>query len=133
MFQTVTSSPVRPRGVVLLGVFFALAACILTGVELALLSPESVIGTPRALLMPFHVWLGPDLPTLAAFMFLAGVGCILQRSWGWWLAVSISVVNGLSDTSLIILGHYAKGAIGVTIAGLILLYLFRPGVRISFH
>lgn len=129
----------RPWGVLLMGIFFAIATCILVSVGLALLFPESVMEVVwkayparRALLLPHREWLGPGFLTLAVAMASAGAGCVLQRKWGWWLAVAIFALNGLGDAAQIVLGHYVEGAIGVAAAGTILFYLSRPRVRAAF-
>jgi hypothetical protein len=38
----------------------------------------------------------------------------------------------LGDLVSILLGHFVRGATGVTIAGALLFYLFRPEVRDAF-
>ena len=51
----------------------------------------------RALLMPYRMWLGPGFLILAIVMVSASIGCFRRRIWGWWLAITIFVINGLSD------------------------------------
>ena len=82
--------------------------------------------------MPYHLWLGPAFLTLAIIMASASIGCFRHRVWGWWLAVAIFLVNGLSDVGQIFLGHFLEGGIGVVVAGTILLYLSRPHTRAVF-
>jgi uncharacterized membrane protein YccC len=86
----------------------------------------------RALLMPYRMWLGPGFLILAIFMVFASVGCFRRRVWGWWLAVAIFVINGLSDAGQILLGHFLEGGIGVAVAGAILFFFSRPKVRGTF-
>lgn len=86
----------------------------------------------RALLMPYRMWLGPGFLILAIVMVSASVGCFHRRIWGWWLAISIFVINGLSDAGQILIGHFLEGSIGVAVAGAILFYLSRSKVRESF-
>jgi hypothetical protein len=57
---------------------------------------------------------------------------VRQRKWGWWLAVAIFAVNGLSDAGQMALGQYIEGGIGVIVAGAILLYLYRPKTKAAF-
>jgi hypothetical protein len=132
--------PARPWGVFLIALFFAAATVILVGVGLALLLPGSPMEAVwlayparRAVLMPYHAWLGPAFLALAAAMAAASIGSFRQRRWGWWLAVAIFAVNGLSDAGQIALGHPAEGAIGVAAAGAILFYLSRPSVRAAYR
>ena len=90
----------RPIGVFLIAVFFAVATCVLVGVGTALLFPGSAMEeiwrlypARRALLMPYHDWLGPAFLILAVVMLAASIGCFRQREWGWWLAVAIFAVK----------------------------------------
>jgi hypothetical protein len=126
-------------GVFLIALFFAIATGILLGVGTALLWPGSKLEViwklypaRRALLMPYHMWLAPAFLMLAIVMVSASIGCFLRRIWGWWLAVAIFLVNGLSDVAQILLGHFLEGGIGVAGAGVILFYLSRPSVRGAF-
>jgi hypothetical protein len=126
-------------GVILIALFFAIATCILLGVGTALLWPGSKLEiiwklypARRALLMPYRIWLGPAFLMLAIVMVSASIGCFRNRIWGWWLAVAIFLVNGLSDVAHILMGHFLEGGIGVVAASVILLYLSRPNVRGAF-
>ena len=129
----------KSLGVELIAIFFAVATCVLVGVGIALIWPGSTLEViwrfypaRRSLLMPYHLWLGPAFLTLAIIMVSASIGCFRHRVWGWWLAVAIFLVNGLSDAGQIFLGHFLEGGIGVVVAGTILLYLSRPHTRASF-
>ena len=86
----------------------------------------------RAFLMPYRTWLGPGFLILTIVMVSASVGCFRRRIWGWWLAMAIFAINGLSDAGQILSGHFLEGAIGVAVAGAILFYLSRPKVRGTF-
>ena len=83
----------------------------------------------RAVLMPYRGWLGPAFLMLAIIMALASIGCFRCLMWGWWLAVVIFLIDGLSDAGQILIGHFLEGGIGVAVAGVILFYLSRPNVR----
>jgi hypothetical protein len=65
-------------------------------------------------------------------MASASIGCFRRRIWGWWLAVVIFLINGLSDAGQILIGHFLEGGVGVAVAGVILFYLSRPHVRRAF-
>jgi len=126
-------------GVFLVAILFAIATCILLGVGMALLWPGSnleviwmLYPARRALLMPYRIWLGPGFLTLAVVMISASIGCFRRRSWGWWLAAAIFLVNGLGDVAQIFMGHFLEGVIGVAAAGTVLFYLSRPNVRAGF-
>ena len=86
----------------------------------------------RALLIPYRIWFGPGFLILAIVMVSASVGCFRRRIWGWWLAIAIFTINGLSDAGQILIGHFLEGGIGVAVAGAILFYLSRPKVRGTF-
>jgi hypothetical protein len=129
----------QSSGVSLIAIFFAIATCILLGVGTALLRPGTILEVTwklyparRALLMPYRMWLGPGFLILAIVMVSASIGCFRRRIWGWWLAITIFVINGLSDAGQILIGHFLEGAIGVAVASAILFYLSRPKVRGTF-
>jgi hypothetical protein len=129
----------RSLGVFLIALFFAIATCILLGVGTALLLPGSKLEViwklypaRRAVLMPYRVWLGPGFLILAIVMASASIGWFRRRIWGWWLAVVIFLINGLSDAGQILIGHFLEGGVGVAVAGVILFYLSRPHVRGAF-
>lgn len=129
----------RLWGVMLMAIFFAAASCILVAVGTALLFPGSVLETVwkiyparRALMMPYRAWLGPSFLMLSIAMAFASVGCFRQRKWGWWLAVTIFAVNGLSDAAQLVTGRFVEGGIGTAAACAILFYLSRPNVRSGF-
>lgn len=126
-------------GVLVIASFFALATGILLLVGTALLAPGSVFEAiwdlyppRRSLLMPYRTWLAPGFLILAIAMASASIGCYRHRKWGWWLAVTIFTVNGLSDAAQFLLGHLMEGGIGVTVAAAILFYFSRPEVRATF-
>jgi hypothetical protein len=103
-WQTQHDGQTKPFGVFLIAIFFAVASCILLNVGTALLLPGSKLGAiwvlypaRRSLLMPYRIWLGPEFLALAIGMIAASTGCFRQRKWGWWLAVGIFLVNGISD------------------------------------
>jgi hypothetical protein len=69
---------------------------------------------------------------LGAALAAAGVGWFGRRLWGWKLAVVIIAIQVLGDFMSIFMGHFVRGAVGVTIAAALLLYLLRPEVRSAF-
>jgi len=63
----------------------------------------------------------------------AAVGIRRRRKWGWWLAVLLFTVNlGGDVVSFAVRGVALRGAVGVLISALFLLYLIRPKVRSQF-
>ena len=69
---------------------------------------------------------------LSAALAVSGVGWFTRRTWGWRLAVFLIATQVLGDLINIFMGHFVRGAAGVTIASALLLYLLRPGVRDAF-
>jgi hypothetical protein len=123
----------------LIAIFFAVATCILVTVGSAMISPGTTLDAiwslypaRRALLMPYREWLGPGFLVLAVAMVSASIGCFLRRKWGWRLAVTIFAINGLSDVAQIAIGHIVEGAIGASVAGVMIFYLTRPAVKAAF-
>lgn len=122
-----------------IAIFFAIATCILLAVVMALLIPRSNLEViwklypiRRSLLMPYRMWFGPGFLMLTIVMASASVGCFRRRIWGWWLAVAIFLINGLSDAGQLLVGHFLEGGIGVAVAGAILFHLSRTKVREAF-
>jgi hypothetical protein len=66
---------------------------------------------------------------LAAALAMAGIGWFRRRVWGWSLAVVILAIQVLGDIVNCVRGDWLRGAVGVVIAGALLLYLARPKVR----
>jgi hypothetical protein len=55
-----------------------------------------------------------------------------MRLWGWKLAVALIATQVLGDVINCIRGDLLGGAIGVIIAGMLLLFLFQPNIRAAF-
>jgi hypothetical protein len=83
-------------------------------------------------LAPFGKTVGMPFLSLSAALAVAGVGWFGRRLWGWRLAVVIMATQVLGDLITIFMGHFVRGAVGVTIASAVLLYLLRPVVRSAF-
>ena len=87
----------------------------------------------RSQLLPVAKIAGVGFVVLAVVLLLAGVGWFQRRYWGWVLGTSVIAVNMLGDFINALRGEWQKGAVGVVIAGLLLIYLTRPGVRTYFR
>ena len=70
---------------------------------------------------------------LGAAMVAAAIGWIKRRFWGWALAVIIIASQVLGDLVNAARGEFLKGAVGVVIAGALLVYLIRPATRGAFE
>jgi hypothetical protein len=74
----------------------------------------------------------------ALFLFLslilatAAIGWFKRRQWGWRLAVIILAIHLAGDLGNILLGRLLEGALGVLVAGALLIYLLRPTTRAQF-
>ena len=70
--------------------------------------------------------------TLAATLITAGIGWFLRRLWGWRLAAIIVSTQVLGDVVNCVRGDWLRGGTGVIIAGVLLLFLFKPRIRAAF-
>ena len=70
---------------------------------------------------------------LGAAMVAAAIGWIKRRFWGWALAVIIIASQVLGDLVNALRGEFWKGAVGVPVAGALLVYLLQSKVRASFN
>jgi hypothetical protein len=83
-------------------------------------------------LAPFGKAIGVPFLLLCAALAAAGVGWFGRRLWGWRLAVVIIATQVFGNFISIFMGHFVRGAVGVTIASALLLYLLRARVRGAF-
>jgi len=124
---------------ILFAIFFDLATTILICIAIALIWP----GTPfdvvwllqperEAMLMPYHLLLGPLFLVLAIPGACAVYGFITRQSWARELAIAIFVANGVGNAMQIAFGHPLEGLIGATIAAALVFYLTRDAVRSEF-
>ena len=87
---------------------------------------EGLTGLGRMAAVPFGI--------LAPMLCLAAVGWFRRRYWGWVLGVTIIAINMAGDVGQNgVIGERLKGAVGVAIAGLLLTYMTRVGVRGYFR
>jgi hypothetical protein len=83
-------------------------------------------------LSAFGKTIGIPFLVLSVALVAASAGWLRRRLWGWRLAVLIIAMQVLGDLVSIFMGHFVRGATGVTIAAALLFYLFRPEVRAAF-
>jgi hypothetical protein len=130
----------RPRGFIPIGAFFVFGAIMAAYAAGTLLKPGTFLDALWVLNKQGHEGLA-SLGRLAALPFailslmlcLAAVGWFRRRYWGWVLGVAIIAINMAGDVGQIVFGERWKGAVGVTIAGLLLTYMTRAGVRSHFR
>jgi hypothetical protein len=130
----------RPRGFVAIGIFFLFGATIAAFAAVTLLKPGTALDRLWVLNKTGHVQLaslgeaaGLGFVVLSALMCAAAVGWFRRRYWGWLLGTTIIAINAADDLINGARGEWLKGAVGVAIAGLLLFYMTRSGVRNYFR
>ena len=90
---------------------------------------------PRAYeeLAPFGKIAGFGFALLAAALALAAVGWFRRRLWGWRLAVALIAAQVLGNLVNLFRGRVPEGAVGVTIAAALLVYLLSRPIRVLFR
>lgn len=83
-------------------------------------------------LSAFGRWTGIPFLLLACALALTTFGWFKRRVWGWGLAVLLVASQVLGGLVHIFLGRFGEGAVGLTIAGALLVYLLRGKVRAEF-
>ncbi len=131
--------PPRPRGFAPIGMFFAFGATMAAYAALTLLKPGTLLDALWAVNQRGHAGLallgrGAVLlfAVLSVLLGLAAVGWFRRKYWGWVLGVAIIAINATGDLLNLMAGERLKGAVGVAIAGLLLFYMTRSGVRKYF-
>jgi hypothetical protein len=118
-------------------VFGAIMAC-LTGTTLVWRdTPLDRIWelNPRAFsqLAPYGKAVGIPFLLLGAVLAVAALGWFKRCLWGWRLAVATIGTQVLGDVANLFLGRIVEGAVGITIAGALLIYLLRPPMHAAFE
>ncbi len=132
--------PTRPRGFIPIGVFFIFGATMAGYAAITLFRPGTILDALWALnkqghagLLPFGRKAGLLFSLLSGMLATAAIGWSRRRHWGWTLGVTIISINAAGDLVNIARGERLKGAVGVAIAGSLLIYLMRPKVRAYFR
>ena len=132
--------PSQPRGFLAIGVFFIFGATLAAYAAVTLLVPGTLLDALWALNKRGHaglIPLGKSAALLFAVLFVllasAAVGWFRRRRWGWILGVTLIAINLAGDVVNLARGEGLKGAAGVVIAGLLLTYMTRAGVRNYFR
>ena len=130
----------RPRGFVAIGAFFVFGAIMAFYAAITLLKPGTFLDALWALNKRGHaglLLLGKSAAllflVLCALLALAAVGWFRRCYWGWVLGVTIIAINAAGDIANLARGEGLKGAVGVAIAGLLLIYMTRARVRNYFR
>src|ERR1019366_8458674 len=129
----------RPRGFVPIGVFFLFGATMAAYASVTLLKPGAALDGLWALNKPGHAQLaalgkaaGLGFVALSALLCATFIGWFRRRYWGWLLGTMIVAINAAGYLVNLTRGEHWKGAAGVAIAGLLLIYMTRPRVRRYF-
>jgi hypothetical protein len=85
-----------------------------------------------AQLVPLGRAAGMPFLLLGYALAVASVGWFKLRIWGWRIAVAVIGIQVLGDVVNIFLKHFVEGAVGVAIAGALLLYLLKAEVKDIF-
>jgi len=135
-----TDAPKRARSFVPVGLFFLFGATMAAYAAITLLKPGTVLDGLWALNKTGHTQLlslgkgaGLGFALLSALLCAAAVGWFRRRYWGWVLGTTIIAINAAGDLVNGVRGEWVKGAVGVAIAGLLLFYMTRSGVRNYFR
>jgi hypothetical protein len=130
----------RPWGLVAIGVFFVFGTIMAAYAAVTLLKPGTALDwlwmlnkTGHAQLASFGKGAGLGFAALSALMCAASVGWFRRRYWGWALGTTIIAVNAVGDLVNLVRGEHLKGALGVAIAGLLLIYMTSTGLRNNFR
>jgi len=128
-----------PRGLTAVGIFLVFGAVMATLAGTSLRWPRTYLDDIWILNPHAHRELAPYGPVvgllfllLGATLAVAAAGWFKRKVWGWWLAVAVIATQVLGDLVNAFSGRVVEGAIGVTIAGLLLFYLTRQQVRAAF-
>jgi hypothetical protein len=130
----------RPSGFVPLGILFFFAASMATLAAITLGWPGTFLDrawelnqTGHAQLAPLGRVLAVPFFVLAAVALVAGIGWFKRRRWAWVIGVVGIAMNCAGDLVNMALGEFWKGAVGVVIAGLLLIYMTRASLREYFE
>jgi hypothetical protein len=129
----------RSFGLTAMAVFLVFGATMATLAGITLLFPGSFLDPIWRLnpgageqLRQLGRGIGIAFLGLSAAMIAAAIGWIKRRFRGWALAVIIIASQVLGDLVNALRGEFLKGAVGVVIAGALLVYLLQPKVRQAF-
>lgn len=134
-----TDEQQRPRGFAAIGVFFLFGATMAAYAAVTLIKPGTGLdrlwvlnktGHAQLASLGNRAWLGSVL--LSMLLYTAAIGWCRRRYWGWVLGTTIILINAAGDLVDGAMGEWLKGAVGVAIAGLLLIYMTMSEVRNYF-
>lgn len=129
----------RPRGWLAIGIFLLWGAAMATLAGITLVFPGTLLDRIWVLNPVGHAGLtalgrgvGFLFPLLGLTLAAAGIGWLKKRHWGWILALLLIAGNALGDLLRLLSGAWLEGAVGVLIAGALLIYMTRRAMRNVF-
>jgi hypothetical protein len=129
----------RPRGWLAIGIFLIWGAAMATFAGVTLIFPGTFLDRAWALNPVGHAgltargrWVGFLFPLLGLTLAAAGMGWLKRRRWGWVLAILLIGGNAAGDLVRLASGAWVAGTVGVLMAGALLVYMTRPGMRHVF-
>lgn len=133
------TSKTRPVGVTALSIFFLAATLITFVAAISLLFPNGFLEPIWKLNPRGRIGLGA-IGLWAVFLFvIVGIACAFAalglwqgRRSGYFAAITVLSLNLFGDLFNVISGIEPRAAVGIPIVILILVYLFRPKVRLFF-
>ncbi len=130
----------KPPGFAAIGVFLFFGATMASLAATTLLLPGTPLDrvwtlnpTAHKQISPLGSKVGPLFLLLTLALVISGVGWLRRRVWGWRLAVAIIGTQLIGDIVNVVRGDLLPGAIGVIIAGTLLLYLLSRKLRVAFR
>jgi hypothetical protein len=126
----------RPRGWLAIGIFLLWGAAMATFAGITLIFPGTFLDRAWAINPTGHAGLtalgrgvGFLFPLLGLTLAAAGIGWLKRRRWGWMLATLLIGGNAVGDLVRLVSGAWVEGAVGVLLAGALLIYMTRPAMR----
>ena len=120
--QPIRAKPLRPKGVIVLGILAMLIGlCGIVGGSILLLNANTAFATLDALLAM----------AIGILYIAAGIGFFPGKGWAWALGISVSVISLIISVVEHPAAH-AYGIPGAIVAIIVIYYLTRPQVKASF-
>lgn len=139
MGREIITMKTRPVGLFLIAVFLILGVCMLCLSAFTLLFPGTGLDVIWEInpdghkqMMVYSKPVGIGMLALAIFFIVAITGWNRRKMWGWWCVTGIFIANGIGDIARMFTGDIAGGILGIVVAGLIVFYLTRPGIKQLF-
>lgn len=133
-------SKARPPGVIALLMLFVIGTCASFISAVSLTFPGSFLEPiwdlnphARAGFSRIGSWAIVLMISVCIACLFTALGLWRRRSWGYWLAVVMLVVNLCGDVVNVITGIEPRAIIGIPIVGMILAYLLRKRTRYHFN